>query len=110
MEIQDAGYEDDLKKKAEHYQHVKTIQEDYGKSTIDVNKQIYETNKEIAEKEKERLGAQSIRDEIGKGKYGSLPEELDKLKTNLFCPVGHFTERVQDSFAKSLYDYIKGQT
>jgi hypothetical protein len=52
MEIQDAGYEDDLKKKAEHYQHVKTIQEDYGKSTIDVNKQIYETNKEIAEKEK----------------------------------------------------------
>jgi hypothetical protein len=39
-----------------------------------------------------------------------MDHELYKLKTNVFCPGGHFTERVQDSFAKSLYDYIKGQT
>jgi len=39
-----------------------------------------------------------------------MDDELVKLKTNVFCPGGHFTERVHDSFAISLHDYIKGQT
>ena len=51
MEIQDAGYEDNLKKELEHYEHLKTIQQDYGKSTIDIDKQIAATKKEIAKEE-----------------------------------------------------------
>jgi hypothetical protein len=40
----------------------------------------------------------------------TMQDELDKLITNVYCPGGHFSERVHDSFAIALHDYIKGQT
>jgi hypothetical protein len=50
MNLQDVGFEDDLNKKLEHYKHLKTIQEDYGKETINIDTQIAETKIEIDKK------------------------------------------------------------
>jgi DNA repair exonuclease SbcCD ATPase subunit len=51
MNIEDAGYENDLQKKLAHYEHLLTIQKDYGKSTIEIDQQIAETKKQISEQE-----------------------------------------------------------
>jgi hypothetical protein len=50
MNLQDVGFEDDLSKKLAHYQHLKTIQEDYGKETINIDTQIAETKIDIDKK------------------------------------------------------------
>ena len=47
INLEDAGYEDSLEKKLAHYEHLLTIQEDYGKSTVEIDKQIAETKKQI---------------------------------------------------------------
>ena len=47
INLEDAGYEDSLEKKLAHYKHLLTIQEDYGKSTVEIDKQIAETKKQI---------------------------------------------------------------
>ena len=49
MKLQDGNFEVSLQKQLEHYEHLKTIQEDYGKSTIEIDKQIAETKAQIAE-------------------------------------------------------------
>jgi hypothetical protein len=51
MNQEDAGYENDLQKKLAHYEHLLTIQKDYGKSTIEIEQQIAETKKQISEQE-----------------------------------------------------------
>lgn len=50
MNLQDVGFESDLEKKLAHYQHLKTIQEDYGKETITIDTQIAETKIDIDKK------------------------------------------------------------
>ena len=52
MNQQDAGYESSLQKEKEHYEHLKVINEDYGKSTIEIEQQILKTKEQIAEEEK----------------------------------------------------------
>jgi hypothetical protein len=54
MNLQDVGFEDDLNKKLAHYEHLKTIQEDYGKSTIDIDTQIAATKIDIAQKQSDK--------------------------------------------------------
>jgi len=49
MNLEDGNYEVSLQKELEHYEHLKTIQEDYGKSTVEIDKQIAETKQKIAE-------------------------------------------------------------
>ena len=49
MELEDGNFEVSLQKQLEHYEHLKTIQIDYGKSTIEIDKQIAETKEQIAE-------------------------------------------------------------
>jgi hypothetical protein len=51
MNQEDAGYENDLQKKLAHYEHLLTIQKDYGKSTVEIEQQIAETKKQIEEEE-----------------------------------------------------------
>ena len=69
MEIQDAGYQNDLEKQLEHYEHLKIIQQDYGKSTIEIDQQIADAKKEIQKKEIEQRAA-SI-DAVGKMAVGA---------------------------------------
>jgi hypothetical protein len=52
MNLEDGNYESSLQKQLEHYEHLKIIQEDYGKSTIEIDKQILKTKEQIAEEEK----------------------------------------------------------
>jgi hypothetical protein len=52
MNIEDAGYESSLQKQLEHYEHLLTIQKDYGKSTVEIDEQIKKTKEQIAEEEK----------------------------------------------------------
>jgi hypothetical protein len=52
MNLEDGNFESSLQKQLEHYEHLKTIQQDYGKSTIEVDKQILKTKEQIAEEEK----------------------------------------------------------
>jgi hypothetical protein len=52
MNLEDGNYESSLQKQLEHYEHLKIIQEDYRKSTIEVDKQILKTKEQIAEEEK----------------------------------------------------------
>ena len=49
MNLEDGNYEVSLQKQLEHYEHLKTIQVDYGKSTIEIDKQIAATKEQIAE-------------------------------------------------------------
>jgi hypothetical protein len=49
MELEDGNFEVSLQKQLEHYEHLKTIQIDYGKSTIEIDKQIAATKEQIAE-------------------------------------------------------------
>jgi hypothetical protein len=49
MNLEDGNYESSLQKQLEHYEHLKTIQIDYGKSTIEIDKQIKKTKEQIAE-------------------------------------------------------------
>ena len=49
MNLEDGNYEISLQKQLEHYEHLKTIQIDYGKSTIEIDKQIKKTKEQIAE-------------------------------------------------------------
>lgn len=49
MNLQDGNFEVSLQKQLEHYEHLKTIQIDYGKSTIEIDKQIAATKEQIAE-------------------------------------------------------------
>jgi len=51
MNIEDAGYESSLQKQLEHYEHLLTIQKDYGKSTIEIEEEIVKTKKQISEQE-----------------------------------------------------------
>lgn len=52
MNLEDAGYESSLQKQLEHYEHLLTIQKDYGKSTVEIDEQIKKTKEQIAEEEK----------------------------------------------------------
>jgi uncharacterized membrane protein YfcA len=61
MELADAGYQNDLQKQLEHYQHLLIIQEDYGKSTIEIEEQIKLTQKQIDD-EKKQLHEKYIRE------------------------------------------------
>jgi uncharacterized membrane protein YfcA len=61
MELADAGYQNDLQKQLEHYQHLLTIQEDYGKSTIEIEDKIKLTQKQIDD-EKKQLHEKYIRE------------------------------------------------
>lgn len=49
MNLEDGNFEVSLQKQLEHYEHLKTIQVDYGKSTIEIDKQIAATKEQIAE-------------------------------------------------------------
>ena len=53
MELADAGYKNDLQKQLEHYQHLLIIQQDYGKSTIEIEEQIKLTQKQIVDDKKQ---------------------------------------------------------
>ena len=52
MNLEDGNYESSLQKQLEHYEHLLTIQKDYGKSTVEIDEQIKKTKEQIAEEEK----------------------------------------------------------
>jgi hypothetical protein len=75
MELADAGYQNDLQKQLEHYQHLLIIQEDYGKSTIEIEEQIKLTQKQIDD-EKKQLHEKYIR-ETEADTYKAQQKKLD---------------------------------
>jgi hypothetical protein len=111
MNLEDGDFESSLQKQLEHYEHLKTIQEDYGKSTIEIDKQIKKTkediNKESYDKELELLNSQYPdleNDLVKKEEYNKKLLALQKLYGEKTIETEKAVKKTQEEIDKEALD------